>query len=177
MLGRQRADWLGAAGDGDADDVARYLDVIAPDGTRIFYHGTSTCSGSCGGPPTDVPGTPLPVDISAPSALTMQVTLPSQTPAVAHPPDVHVDCVGSAPSDVAGLCHAIVLDRYRLLQPLPARPACPVRASSPTVTVRGRIGAIPIVRTYGACEATIAKRWIVLLRRHGFLPPANRGSG
>jgi hypothetical protein len=177
MLGGERADWLQTAGDGDADDVARYLDVLAPDGTRIFYHGASTCSGSCGGPPTDVPGTPLPPGISAPSALSIHVTLPSRTPAVAHPPDVHLDCVGSAPSDVAALCHAIVLDRYRLLQPLPARPTCGARAASPKVNVRGTIGAIPIARAYGTCEAAIGKRWVALLRRHGFLPAARRASG
>ena len=51
MLGDQRADWLGASGDHDGDDIARYLDVLAPDGTRIYYRGASTCAGVCGGPP------------------------------------------------------------------------------------------------------------------------------
>jgi hypothetical protein len=176
MLGRPRTNWLDAAGDGDADDVARFIDVLAPDGTRIFYRGARTCSGACGGPATDVPGTPLPGDISAPSAFTIHVTLPSRTPAVAHPPDVRASCAGSAPSAVAALCHAIVLDRYRLLQPLPTRPTCTGRLSFATVAVRGTIGGMPIAREYGMCESGISNRWIALLRRHGFLPPGKGGT-
>ena len=177
MLGDPRADWLAATGDHDSDDIARYLDVLAPDGTRIYYRGASTCAGVCGASTTDVPGTALPADIASPSALAIHVTLPSRTPAIAHPPAVRADCAGAAPSDVVALCHAIVLDRYRLLQPLAARPSCQGRLASPTVTVRGTIGGIPIVRAYGACERGISNRWIALLRRHGFLPPAARGGG
>jgi hypothetical protein len=112
----------------------------------------------------------LPADISAPSAFTIHVTLPSRTPAIAHPPDVRTSCAGSAPSSVAALCHAIVLDRYRLLQPLPSRPTCVGRLAFATVSVHGTIGGIPITRSYGECESGISNRWIALLRRHGFLP-------
>jgi hypothetical protein len=89
---------------------------------------------------------------------------------------VDANCAGSAPSSVVALCHAIVLDRYRLLQPLPVRPTCAGRLSFATVAVRGTIGGIPIAREYGMCEAGISNRWIALLRRHGFLPPGKTGT-
>jgi hypothetical protein len=172
MLGAPPAAWLETAGIEFGTSPSYYAEVVAPNGSPIFYagEGVGTCA-ACGAiSPTPIPGTPTAGEALRRTHLVIDAVGTGPTPG-----RVEIACGKLATDgDIAALCRDLDLDRYALLQPLIDASTCVGGGGSPNVAVSGIFAGRLIQRTYAECEGGLALRWIALLQRHHRLPQGFR---